>query len=193
MWQSETIIELAKALSQLQSDLKPLKKNKENPFFKSKYADFEAVSQHIKPLLKPNGLSYTQFPSSKNGEPTLVTQVMHTSGEWIRAESSLYLTKQDQQSVGSAITYAKRQALAGAFGVSVTDEDDDGESNAVLELNAVRKLYDHARTHQGIEDEMAFLEIVRKFYGKPISRDTIPKDDYSKLMEYIENPEKEAK
>ena len=189
MWQSESIKEIATALSAMQSTIKPLKANKENPFFKSSYADLEAVTEHIKPHLKANGLSFVQFPSTNQNEPSVVTQIMHTSGEWLRSESKLFLVKQDQQSVGSAITYAKRQALTSAFGVAITDEDDDGESSASMPVNNVRKLYKLAQDKQGVQTEHDFLSILNEYYGAPTGLKEIPKDDYKALQSFIETGE----
>jgi len=185
MWQSDEINELAKSLGALQSEMTPLKTNKVNPFFKSRYADLEAVTQHIKPLLVKHGLSYTQFPSSKQSEPMLVTQVMHSSGQYIRAESKLFLVKQDQQSVGSATTYAKRQALQAAFGVAVTDEDDDGESASAMPMDQVRKLYQLAKEAQGVVDEHGFMSLITEYYARPVGRNEIPKEDYKVLEKHI--------
>ena len=59
---SEDISELATALAKAQGQMGSAKKDADNPFFKSKYADLGAVIAAIKQPLSENGISYTQFP-----------------------------------------------------------------------------------------------------------------------------------
>ena len=62
MNQSESIANLAKALSIVQGKLTYAKKDSANPFFKSKYADLESVWDACRDLLAENNLSVMQFP-----------------------------------------------------------------------------------------------------------------------------------
>lgn len=137
MEHSESIKELAAALSAFQAEVGNVKKDATNPFFKSKYATLENIISTIKPHLRKHGLSYAQFP---DGESGLTTIVMHSSGEWIAASVDIrpipeyaksdekherpYISPQGQ---GSAITYARRYALGAALGIA-TDDDDDGNA-----------------------------------------------------------------
>jgi hypothetical protein len=47
---SESIGSLAKAIALAQLELKPVKKEQENPFFKSRYADLASVWEALKPF-----------------------------------------------------------------------------------------------------------------------------------------------
>lgn len=129
MTRSPEIGNLAKALIKFQKEVKPVKKESENPYFKSKYADLASIIDTIKEPLAKNGLGYTQFPI---GEFGLTTILMHESGEWIEETFTLRPVDAKPQSVGSAITYARRYALGAILGIA-TEEDDDGNkaSNAV--------------------------------------------------------------
>jgi len=51
---------------------------------------------------------------------------MHSSGEYLSETVSVALAKQDAQSLGSALTYARRYSLASFVGIA--PEDDDGEA-----------------------------------------------------------------
>jgi hypothetical protein len=128
--QSDNINELATALSSLQTALEGAKKDSTNPYFKSKYADLEAVWEAARPLLKPNGLAVTQtmgyFIVGETPITTLITTLMHTSGQWKSGEMPLLLKTQDPQGQGSAITYARRYGLTAMLGIHQTD--DDGQS-----------------------------------------------------------------
>lgn len=126
-YQSESITDLAKALSKAQSEITGAVKGSDNPFFKSAYANLESVWEAVRGPITRNELSITQIIGvMDNGAPTLITQLMHGSGQWIRGYHVLIPTKYDPQSMGSAITYARRYGLAAIL--SVPQIDDDGNA-----------------------------------------------------------------
>lgn len=134
MPQSDSIKELATALSKVQGELTYAKKDSANPFFKSRYADLESVWDACRSLLAANGLSVIQMPGNYfEGRMWLVTKLCHTSGEWIEQEMSVPVQKPDAQGAGSALTYMRRYALA-AF-VGVVQADDDGNAAVVTKPN----------------------------------------------------------
>jgi len=128
MNKSESIKELASALALAQGEIENASKSAANPFFKSKYADLAEVINTLKPVFAKHGLSYTQMPCGmdEHGKVTVETMLMHKSGEWLLSAITLPLGKTDAQSVGSAITYARRYALAAVCGIA--QEDDDGNA-----------------------------------------------------------------
>jgi len=129
MKKSDSIIALAKALSIVQSKLKPAIKNAENPFFKSTYADLESVWNAVRHLLFENGLTVIQVGEVDNeGLAYLSTTLLHTSGEWVGGRFPLYTKNQDAQSLGSSITYMRRFALSAVVGVVTSDDDGNGAS-----------------------------------------------------------------
>jgi hypothetical protein len=124
---SDTIGELAKALCKVQSVIESAKKDAENPFFKSHYADLSAVWDVARKPLTDNGLSVSQLPGACDGSKIKIhTMLMHSSGEWIASDLEMPYIKSDPQAVGSAITYGRRYALAAVIGI-VADVDDDAE------------------------------------------------------------------
>lgn len=130
MPQSDSIKELATALSKVQGELTYAKKDSANPFFKSRYADLESVWDACRDLLARNGLSIIQMPGNYfEGRMWLITRLCHSSGEWIEQEMSVPVQKPDAQGAGSALTYMRRYALA-AF-VGVVQADDDGNAAVV--------------------------------------------------------------
>ena len=124
MNKSDSIIELAKALCKAQNEMSGASKAKDNPFFKSKYADLSEVIKAIKAPFANNGLSYSQFPIEDNGRIGVETILMHESGEWLSQSYTVQLDKQNAQGAGSAITYCRRYALQAIAGIP--SEDDDG-------------------------------------------------------------------
>lgn len=124
MNKSDTLTKLAPALFKAQSVMAGAVKGANNPFFESKYANLEEVIRVAKAAFGENGLSFVQFPVSKEGYAGVETIIMHESGEFIANEFLLKCAKSDPQGMGSAITYARRYGLQAACGIP--SEDDDG-------------------------------------------------------------------
>ena len=125
---SESIGELAAALSKAQASMQAAEKNSTNPHFKSKYADLGAIWSACRKVLTDHGLSVVQMPTdSSEGRVALTTTLLHTSGEYIGSTCSTRLQQDSAQGVGSALTYLRRYALAAIVGI-VADEDDDGNT-----------------------------------------------------------------
>lgn len=143
MKKSETLIEFSKAFAKTQQEMKQPLKDANNPFFKSKYVPLENVVEAITESASKNGISFTQFPSSDEaGNVTVGTLVMHSSGEWIEYDPiKMKPVKNDPQSIGSAITYAKRYALSAIFGIT-SDPDDDGNEATQTKKQAPAKKKD---------------------------------------------------
>lgn len=142
--QSESIAKLAAALVKVQSELQPVKKDTENPFFHSMYADLGAVIDASRPLLTKNGLALTQLPGRSRltheatdedgrvvhyGVVTLVTKLLHESGEWIEVTSEIPCRFGDPQRAMAAWTYLRRGAMQAVVGIAAED-DDDGNAAA---------------------------------------------------------------
>lgn len=128
MNKSETINELATALSKAQGQIKGAAKDASNPFFKSKYADLSSVWEACREQLSSNGLSVIQLPETSDSGIIIETMLCHSSGQWVSSSYTMPVSKLDAQAVGSAITYARRYALAAMVGVA--PEDDDGNDAA---------------------------------------------------------------
>jgi len=131
MERSESIKELATALSLAQGTMGFAKMDTMNPFFHSKYADMGAVISAIKQPFKDNGLSVIQPISGDGATVTITTVLMHSSGEWISTEITMPYSevkgKTLVQELGSIITYLRRYSLASMTGV-YSDQDTDGNN-----------------------------------------------------------------
>lgn len=128
MNKSEQINELAAALAKAQKVIKAATKDVENSFFKSSYADLEAVVDTCRDALASNGISYTQLPDFQGDEMWLETVLMHTTGQWISGRYPIRPSKPDPQGYGSAVTYARRYSLMAVVGIVATNDDDDGNA-----------------------------------------------------------------
>ena len=129
MNKSESIAELAKALCKAQSAMQGASKDKENPFFKKKYADLSAVIRAVKEPFTVNGLSYVQFPIEEGGRIGIETILMHESGEYLSNSFTVALSKRDAHGAGSAITYCRRYGLQAVAGIPSEDDDGNTASN----------------------------------------------------------------
>jgi hypothetical protein len=125
MEHSESIINLAKALVAFQGKVKDPAKDKDNPFFKSKYVGLDSLLDAVRPVLSECGLGFIQSPSGNGQDISITTLLMHTSGEWLQSDPfTLRATKNDAQGTGSAVTYARRYSLSSILGVAWDDDDD---------------------------------------------------------------------
>lgn len=123
---SEQTNEMFKAMAVFRSQLVQPTKDAKNPFFKSNYVTLDGVVKAIDDGIKETGLSYIQEATSEGASVKVATHIFHESGQFISLDPLILPTsKNDAQAFGSAVTYAKRYALASAFGVT-SDIDDDG-------------------------------------------------------------------
>ena len=127
---SESIANIAKALSQAQAVIARAEMDSTNPFLKNKYASLGSVIKAIQPVLKPNGLSYTQIVEGEGATIGVITVLMHESGEWIESRISMPLGEERgkslAQAAGGIITYLRRYSLSAIFGV-YAEEDTDAQ------------------------------------------------------------------
>lgn len=126
---SESIKELAASLSKAQGQFDHAKKDVKNEFFKSRYADLAGVIDAAKKPLSDNGLAIVQLvDTDQDGALYLETMLLHSSGEWISGKYPIRPVKPDPQSVGSAITYARRYAFSALTGIAADDDDGNAAS-----------------------------------------------------------------
>lgn len=98
--------------------------------YKSKYSDINAVWEALRVPLTSNGLSVWQDATTSETGVSVITRVVHQSGEWI--EFSPFFVplgaKKDAHGFGSCTSYARRYSLCSALGI--TSDDDDGNACA---------------------------------------------------------------
>lgn len=128
MTHSEQINELAAALAKAQGQIEGAKKDSINPHFKNRYADLSAVWDACREALTTNGLSVVQSAENCEAGYGVTTMLLHTSGQWMRGTLYLKPAKDDPQGAGSALTYARRYALAAMVGIAPEDDDANAAS-----------------------------------------------------------------
>ena len=159
---SETIINLSKALVETQKELKQPLKDAKNPFFKSEYVPLENVAEAITESATKHGLAFSQYATTtETGNVSVGTIVFHESGEFIEFPPLILKPENTKpQSIGSAITYAKRYSLSAVFGIT-SDKDDDG--NKANGNGEPQKQQQKRNQKQAQNDEPDVHAIVEKY------------------------------
>lgn len=211
--QSESIDNLAAALVSAQAAMPSVPKNAKGQVGSAirSYADLASVLESIQPVLAAHDLAFVQFPhGGSGGSVTVVTRLLHKSGEWMECDASMP-TGQGAQAVGSAITYCKRYSLMAVLGLATEDDDGaaasstprqqrapkpretppDGRSDMIsaAQLTALGASF----TGAGIKDRDERLAFVRKAIGRSVetSKD-LTKAEASKVFDALEQLPKEA-
>lgn len=122
MLQSESISEIAPALAEALPGLPHAKMDSANPHFKSRFASLKSILE-CRGALAQHGLFITQSVTPDS----VISRIVHTSGQWIGSECAIKMDRDGPQAQGSAITYARRYSLSPLLGI-YADEDDDGNA-----------------------------------------------------------------
>ena len=109
-----------------QSSLETAIKNSDNPFLKNKYADIQEILDKVKSAFHENNYIIVQEGGADENGEFIDTKLIHTSGNFFNCKIYLQYKKGDMQSLGGAITYARRYGLLSVTGIPV--DDDDGTS-----------------------------------------------------------------
>jgi ERF superfamily len=147
---SEQQGELVAALAAAQLEFQTIKKDKKNPHTGSMYADLNNIVVATQKALAQNKLVVQQLPVVEEKFAGVVSRLTHASNQFTEVKLLLPATmpkkkkrdpygevveegdgssKFDAQSVGSAITYARRYTYGPQVG-AVAEDDDDGNSAA---------------------------------------------------------------
>jgi len=151
---------IATALVKAKQAFGPALKSKDNPFFKSKYADLSACLNAVDDACLAAGIVVYQETFEDSTGVTVETVFLHESGESLRCgKLHVPAAKQDPQGYGSALSYARRYSLMTACGIAA--EDDDGNASQ-------RKAPDIAAILRGITGAVS-LDILRANHDAAIS------------------------
>ncbi|MBF0503395.1 MAG: ERF family protein [Candidatus Riflebacteria bacterium] len=124
---SKEIGKISEALAKAQGMIKPASFDASNPHYRSKYASLASIMEAGRAALSANNVAIVQGTSVEENRVVVTTMLIHSSGEWIRDSLAIKLIREDAQTVGSTITYARRYSLASMAGIVSDSDDDDGE------------------------------------------------------------------
>lgn len=127
--------ELAAALAKAQAKMTNPKKTrsvkvniKGGGSYTYRYAELAEVIDNARESLTANGLSVVQLTVCGDGRNTLVTRLLHSSGQYLESTYPLPVGAAAQE-MGSAITYARRYSLCAILGIAADDDDDGAAGN----------------------------------------------------------------
>lgn len=141
---SPEFVNVIAALWEARKEFGALKRNQNNPHFKSSYADLAAVFSATDEGLSNAGLVLVQSPIylkwKGDLEMFIQTRLLHVkTGEWLQAWWLVDPRERTPQGFGSAITYGKRYPAQALLGLA--SEDDDG--NAATGRSRQERRQDH--------------------------------------------------
>ena len=143
---------LPSVLAKAQMELKKATKSANNPYFKSKYAGLDDVIEACRNVLNSHGIAVTQtveyvserttrteegLPMNHTPQQTFLVTTLLYGEHSIRSVMPLEYKKADMQSLGSAITYARRYSLQSICCLATDEPDDD--ANAAVGTEAMDK------------------------------------------------------
>lgn len=125
---SKEVDKIFPALVNFHKGIESIKMTGVNPFFSSKYANLQDILSNVNPVLAENDLFIMQIPTNKgNDEMVVHTRIMHSSGQYVKADTvSVRKAKEAQQIIGFS-TYMRRAAISSLLSLCF-DIDDDGNS-----------------------------------------------------------------
>jgi acyl-CoA hydrolase len=122
---SKEIGSLASALSKTQGMMKAAQLDGLNPFYNSKYSTLASIIESSRQALAANSLAVIQGVSTEY-DPLVVkinTMLVHSSNQWIRETLTVRPAKVGIHELASAITYARRIAMASLLAIYADDDD----------------------------------------------------------------------
>jgi hypothetical protein len=123
---SSDLGKLAAALSKAQGEITGASKDAKNPHFGNRYADLASVWEACRSALAKHEIAVVQIPTADGAKVTVDTMLIHASGEYVSGALTIQAKDAGPQSIGSAVTYARRYGLSALVGVA--PEDDDAEA-----------------------------------------------------------------
>ncbi|MEM4359749.1 MAG: ERF family protein [Candidatus Bilamarchaeaceae archaeon] len=128
------------ALLQARAKFDRIKKEETNSYFNSKYATLDRVLEAVTPGLSEARLLLTHDVLQRDGALLLVTTLLHPdSGTKIETQLPLFFKAGDMQSLGSAITYARRYSILLLLGLATEDDDGNGSTDRKFNDNTVKR------------------------------------------------------
>lgn len=119
------------AMAKAQAEVTNAKLNKNNPHFKSKYADLAEIRDTVVPTFAEHGIAIMQAPILKpNGQHVLETLAAHSSGGTYSFHTPICADGNNAIKYMAAVTSARRTALSSLACISAEDDPhlkDDAE------------------------------------------------------------------
>lgn len=136
----EAAREFAADFAEFQQSCPPIQKSstarvqtKSGTYYEYRYAELDEIARTIGPHLHSRGFSYSWDSSEQDGRITCICTLRHANGHHVSATFSAPVdgspAMSAQQKAAGTLTYARRQSLVQALGLTTT-EDTDGSAEA---------------------------------------------------------------
>lgn len=120
-------------LLEVQQEIQAIKRTEQNPFFKSRYFDINALLDEVKPILNKHELFLYQPLSTVDEGKRPALRTVITDGKDEIISCVLLPDIQDPQKMGSCITYYRRYALQSLLALQAKDDDANDASEQVVQ------------------------------------------------------------
>lgn len=108
----------------IQKKAEAIKRDIENPYFKSMYFDINSLLDEIKPLLNDEGLVVIQpLTTGWSGKASITTTVFDVESGETQSFETVLPENPDPQKMGAIITYYRRYSLTSLFLLQAEDND----------------------------------------------------------------------
>ncbi len=176
-----------KKLFDAKQQIPTIKKDANNPFFKSGYATLSRIIEVVEPILAKHELYIYHSLIIQDGDSVLVTSIVDKEQGNGGVTSFFKLpSNTDIQKIGSAITYAKRYNITALLNLNIEDDDD---GNAVKPQTPVKNTpakpkdatpYEHALK---AVKEATDLKLMREQINESKKLTSVEKDSLHKLID----------
>ncbi|WP_312286649.1 ERF family protein [Terrisporobacter sp.] len=128
-WMSKEVDKILPAMLEFHKKVDVIKMDKENSFFKNKYADLSTILSTVSEPLTECGIFIIQIPTDcpyDEDKMYVETRLIHAeSGQYIAANSMSLKKGKDAQSLVAFGTYAKRSSINSILAIAM-EVDNDG-------------------------------------------------------------------
>ena len=121
------LVELQQHLPRIGKDSAAIVETKTGRTYGYKYADLSTISHILLPMMAELGMYWTCQPTMKDGQFVMEYELGHVVDE--STITGLYpLPSSTPQTMGGAITYARRYCLLAVTGAAPDEDDDDAQA-----------------------------------------------------------------
>lgn len=177
------------ALATLQDNINTVIKKEDNPYFKSKYADLNAIFAEVKTKIRENGFVLIQTVQHNY----LHTELVHIeTGDKLESDMDLLTVKADMQQLGSAVTYARRYSLLPLLNIETEDDDGNlasGKAKSFDEMETIDDFVNAIKSAKSVKELGALYYKWRAIFDKDSEEFRELQNLSSAVKLKIENPD----
>lgn len=163
------------ALSELQASITSVTKNADNPYFKSKYTDLNAIFEEVKPKIKDAGFILVQTVAGDYLDSQLI---FIETGERVTSHIKLMTVDPNMQQLGSAITYARRYSIIPMLNIECEDDDGNAASGKKVSFENLKTVEEFSNAIDDCKSVNA-VNSLWYYYKEKFAEDS---EEYKKLQ-----------